>query len=110
MQDLIERLEKAMGPDRRLDTDICDLVFGKQPWYSSSLEWCRLYHAQPTASIDAARTLVPKGMVWGITSEVRAIVDRPHDYWEDNFATSLHEKGSTPAIALCIAALKVRQA
>lgn len=82
MKDLIERLEAATGPDRRLDAEIaCAVIFpdlrpaepddhkeylnGIPP--SAGNIWCPtgfLMARSYTSSIDDAQELVPKGMVW----------------------------------------------
>lgn len=110
MRDLIERLEKATGPDRKLDSDICDFVFGKQPWYAPSPEWCRLYHAEPTSSIDAARTLSDWVLLTlsdiGADGLPYAVLGDP----SQSPSVEVTGIGATPAIALCIAGLKTRSA
>lgn len=124
-QDLIARLEKLPGPDRELDADIFRAlgwrsfggIFNQQWWEGPSGERCK---AVPffTASIDAALTLVPEGYCW---------LSRSHD-GSKNLAgngsgaggfANVHANrddaifftafAATPAIALCIAALKARQ-
>jgi hypothetical protein len=93
MKDLIEKLEKATGPDRGLEYE----MFAK-------LVEPILDHDPPyyTASIDDALTLVPEGAQWVVMSKGKtgsppsAVVGARHD------------NGATSAIALCIAALKAR--
>ena len=108
MNDIIKRLENVTGPDRELDEAIHILITGKPTKYSC--EHCGTtgmwFPQSYTVSIDAALTLVPQGMVAGVTTEGRAIVTMPHNYWENDFAGGFCETGATPAIALCIAALK----
>lgn len=110
MQDLIEKLEKATGPDRKLDGAIAKAVGAEHGYrefvhlesrsYSIHDEIARHY----TASIDAALTLVPEPWAWEI-------------YWDNGCELSLPPPGDkifvtavTPAIAICIAALKARLA
>ena len=123
-EELISALEKATGPDRDLDGEIAAAVWGAHTeweqanytmdiylvvhWapphpYAGMKEPCPAY----TASIDAALTLVPDGARWCVgryvvpdgeeASEYAARVDGPRFY-----------DAASPAIALCIAALKAR--
>ena len=101
MKDLIERLEKATGPGRSLNLAIAEAVKGPPPEGFKVWPICENY----TASLDAALTLVP---------ESRWLVGAGAPYtspWanvrcgEDD---TIHVYAATPAIALCIAALKAR--
>lgn len=105
--DLIERLEKATGPDRELDAEIMYLEIER----GAGIEITRTPEltatANPyTASIDAALTLVPEGWAWRVdcweaaTAKVFIPEKRHHYSWH----------GKNPAIALCIAALRARSA
>lgn len=131
---LIERLEKARAPDRALDIAILQetdangyrieddgtiLVSGDQGEGSG---WFNIGYEVPafTASIDAALTLVPETFDYEVTilgtaddetwtcasirwwKEKRAINERG---WQNRSANS-----KSTAIALCTAALKVRDA
>lgn len=62
-----------------------------------------------TTSLDAALTLVPDGMGWGVKKQQNG-----HFAWCDGDIAQAGNVavryGVTPAIALCIAALKARQA
>lgn len=98
--DLIARLEKATGEDRELDClieGIHPTASGDTPHYS--------------ASIDAALTLVPKGFAWTLASQGTtdfrffASVAFP-----DEDCDGTPTLAATPAIALCIAALRARAA
>lgn len=136
--DLIERLSAATGPDRELDRAIAEDGLGMitewlAPVNSPVMVLCfmpyRREGAQPpasaevpayTASLDAAITLIPADTVWHVMTDYgdlnRAKVgpvgkpsatvyrcnDRPPDVFEQADA-------ETPALALCIAALKARQ-
>ena len=135
LSDLIARLEKATGPDRELDAHIaasvglpmmfCDFDTGCyhgdciSPGCGKPLgltderrsypnDWRddeRLPHF--TSSIDAAMTLVPKGMekdftdLYGVARVSVGINAEPGPFY------GTHEGGSL-AIALCIAALRAR--
>lgn len=122
VDDLIERLKKAMGPDRVLDCDI---------WMSRHMEveaefWKTVVAAniegrgdipRYTGGIDAALTLVPEGAVWHVMTDYgdlnRAKVGPPNNpsasiYRDESRFLFVQADGETPAIALCIAALKSR--
>lgn len=78
LQSLIERLEKALGPDRELDAEIwaldnaiqSSLEFGHESYSGANREWVRAGSIGAwmdeiptyTASLDAAVGLVPEGM------------------------------------------------
>lgn len=102
---LIERLERATGPDRNLDAMIFHFIMkgegvgarGSGPPY--------------TSSIDAAMTLVPDGDPWTLGQSIH------FRYWhalvsEFGADQQIHSRGygtsDYPAIALSIAALKSR--
>lgn len=125
MNELIERLEKATGPDRELDA-AAESERRRQQAYACGLNdktrayWVpdRLgyvesqgtrYPAKPfTASIDAALTLVPEGCFWRVGHDGEGA--DPSQFRAD----ILHAPGSglhkatapTPALAICIAALR----
>lgn len=127
MTDLIERLEKATGPSREIDGLIFKLI-GDRPgdfwhefevgengdgvWYRQCRDDAVAYECPPTFtdSIDAALTLVPPGRyadVCGIGHSPTATI------WNKAFEApqNLYQvPGATPALALCIAALKARMA
>lgn len=110
MTDLIalaERCEAADGPSFVLEQEIARAVFpilaeqGYGPAY--------------TASIDAAMTLVPKGYFWtagfcGLTCHASVGPDNKHfarDYLESHEPVDVDiPNPSTPALALCAAALR----
>lgn len=110
MQDLIERLKKLTGPDREIDVEIGRIQNVLVMQRDRETGWNRPYtHHRYTESLDSALTLLPlepknePSGTWdwqiestngGLTisarvGDVRAFAD-------------------TPAIALCIAALKAR--
>jgi hypothetical protein len=116
MDELIKRLEAAGGPARELDRDIALAVgyrFGPTPSKQWDEDWPDIFDPAGnevpllpsfTESIDAAATLVPEGYIWDVTSTGTAWADCM-DGDLDQFVGS---KGATPAIALCIAALRAR--
>lgn len=94
---LIERLERASGPDRELDIDICTAI-GKTrlaPGFQTAPHY--------TSSIDAALTLVPDGWIAVVSTNGMASVENKNKKNLVNGPAS-----ATPAIALCIAALRAR--
>lgn len=114
-EELIERLGKE-GPSRELDARIKlarrQFLFGLGAVTGAVIGgavpegWIGGISYQPvkaplyTSSIDAALTLVPKGLYWEVHQDNCALVRGPngHDYigWQ----------AASPAIALCIAALR----
>lgn len=92
LQELIERVERASGPDRELDAYIRCAVFARPGAFvrQSTINgaWCifeirhdgkeRLWEpyglsqlqrlGEFTASLDAAMTLVPDGCAWAVTN------------------------------------------
>lgn len=148
MQDLIERLEKATGPDSWLNFEIQQAVEGWKNLGGGYREWSdgrreRYNYTSPsppyTASIDTALTLVPEGpwngtIMWDFGQlAVGGFVElnkanpawlEPGYQWDqpphahDVCVSSYEDTESRPkltkprplAIAICIAALKARQA
>lgn len=111
MNDLIEKLEAATEGSRELDTDIwsavrCPTLFNDRPPY--------------TTSLDAALTLVAEGWGWaaaeldeGVPSAVttnRKPQIKPGTLDSNPDKIDFRTKAATPALALCIAALKARAA
>lgn len=104
LMDLVERCEKAAGPDQELDLVICRRVMNSEPLGHAAglpdeaLKDCisSLLVPRYTASLDAAMSLVPEGWVWrvGKTGWAHLIGDR--EVWTD---------AATPALALCAASL-----
>lgn len=130
LTDLISKLEAAEGPSRELDADIHEAVglcaHREQEYYcvedgndvdsGYTCKRCgkdmygrsgdvKLY----TASLDAALTLVPEGWGWTIErDDLCASVSLWFDAnGEDREAGATH---AHPAISLCIASLRARQA
>lgn len=140
MKDLIERLEKATGPDRELDAAIY-VVTGLRPkdlqrlgyevelwaergnvfWRGGTVTQGPAFKSGETfpaytASLDSALTLVPDFINrrwYAADSDSEsdgkpvASVFHPADVMSGRIPRSV---GATPAIALCIAALKARAA
>jgi hypothetical protein len=125
--DLIERLEKATGPDNELDRDIC-LVYGpyrndiweKQPVHPRILQTIDFkvndWVSTPryTASIDAALTLVPEGWAWFV-QQIDDFTNGDARIWLPHTRTRglkqedfVVRNAASPATALCIAALKAQ--
>lgn len=118
LADTITRLEQATGPDRVLDGMIFKACFHREGdvwekifddiWHRQDREDSVAYQSPEyfTENLDAALTLVPRNhrtVLW--ISEYKDSVaclilgdNRGNDEW-----------GNTPALALCIAALKARQ-
>lgn len=106
MKDLITRLEKATGPDRELDADIHAAVTGGK--CSVILE---NYPPPYTAFVSSAIGLVPKGMWWSAQTyhdEDSKLLGSAACGEEDEDGVPFDAE--TPAIALCGAALRAREA
>lgn len=117
MTDLIKRLEAATGGSWTLDYEIARELqwrfsekeefkeFGSFWWDAMTDEWRQL--PWWTTSIDAALTLVPEGWLMQLSGQAT----------EDGWGCRLTHmnKGeamrlaSSPALALCLAALKARE-
>lgn len=114
--ELIERLEKATGPDRELDVLVARTCgwrplndFGK--WWIDPEEVHHNYLPFFSQSIDGAIILVPSGKQWAVWGEERPQA-RVYEA-DDNGGVLLGRsweccEAHSPAIALCIAALKSR--
>jgi len=125
---LITRLEALTGPSREVDAEIAkaigwrDFISDKVPAYYWIDEENRPRLEVPyfTGSLDAALTLVPEGCVWALNFASMATIMKvgtkkfdiidgvivgqwPENQREGEFPVSV-------AIALCIAALKAREA
>lgn len=102
MKDLIERLEKATGPDRELD----NLIWF---WLGQPLpDDCADCPARYTASLDAALTLVPESCSWACGYS--RLVPHNAKVYVEGTGAFIGECDSNRAIALCIAALRARMA
>lgn len=132
---LIQRVEAAEGPSRELDAEIACFLRGytihadtdpKAGWFAywlgepegSECVNCREWPAY-TASLDAAASLVPSGCLYmartlwdggGETASGCATVTQysaaPDRMWVWDYSGN----AATPALALCAAALRARQA
>lgn len=113
MKDLIEKLEAATEGSRELDAEIA-IASGTAPVGAfrpcASLDngtfgtgayslWSAPHY---TSSLDAALTLVLKGFGWNVNDDCGdvAVFGETGEFRGD---------GRTPALALCIAALKARR-
>ena len=98
MQELIDRLEKTIGPDLDLDHAIAAII---RPEDGHGV---LLY----TGDIEAALTTLPAGTRWLVGD------GDPYPSAWANIRTktgdAIHQHAATPALALCIAALKARMA
>lgn len=112
MEDLIKRLEEASEGSRELDHAVhCYMVCGLNgPWgaYKSAADWQKWAlkgnwnSPAYTTSLDAALTLVPEGSDWTLHR-----VNDGLTIWAD-VGPIKEAWGNTPALALCIAALRAR--
>lgn len=118
--ELAERCEAATGPDRELDELIAAELAGAVrevqhgvSHYHRDGRWVSVGEIKPyTASLDAAMTLVPEWCVWS-TGDWKA---NGHcasaSVWppEDKRPEGFHgiAQAATPALALCVAALRAR--
>ena len=109
--DVIERLEKATGPCRELDKAILLALGyswrGMAYWFrDDSHAWEGNTHF--TVSIDAALTLRPDGALYAIETYDSNGIYPEHvraSAWVQGAARAF---AATPALAICIAALKAR--
>jgi len=133
LNNLIERVEAASGPDRELDLAIMVALDLRPDWLRKSTGelWVDASGRNPvvrwadqsvgrsvgnpnvddgpkfTASLDAAMTLVPDDCTWLRLSPATMTVSRP-DPNEKRWAKHFDARAATPALALCAAALKAR--
>lgn len=128
---LAERLEAAAGPDRELDEAIAMVMGWSREWvdhgFRKTTEWKRPEGAslpigtlaEPpffTASIDAARSLVPEEWAWsaGIDTPIPGFSPASANAWPQAqpfpVELDIFTDGATPALALVSAALKARAA
>ena len=107
--ELIARLDEAVDPERDLDLHIWCVANGVAGIgaMSARVRWLSNDFPYYTASIDAALTLVPADHFWCIT--MRGCKRGGFDACCLPVGTQMEwHAGTTPAIALCIAALKAR--
>lgn len=103
LDDLIERAEKATGPDRNLDAMIY--------WQINNGVGVGTHSSAPpfTASLDAALSLVPEG--WGPSLRIFSLGNAwAHMYGEAKgiSGATVEARHNVPAIALVIASLKAK--
>ena len=128
LADLIARVESAKGPDRELDRDILIAVRGMRETVPGEYDLDGWTHTtegdervpafpSPTASLDAARSLVPEGWFWTVSERATPLGPGTGEGHVHNgrWHMSGHYRGAdvfghTPALALCAAALLVRVA
>lgn len=111
MKELIERIERATGPDRELDIAILTTVLGYRDIHSDGTlfdrgndgYWNTDTLPSPTGSFDAAMELVPDGatVLCGIRQTPETIPWARVGQWHCHDAT-----GANLALALCAATLK----
>ena len=99
MVELIRDLEVATEGSRELDGRVLQAVYPKAErrhasWYIDDI---RIELEPFTTSLDAALTLVPEKCHWNVTGRNGARVGK------------VCASGATPALALCIAALKAQK-
>lgn len=101
-EELIAALEKATGPGWELDGEIADTLGLHMPDDNTIKPW--EWPPRYTASLDAALTLVPEGhqaVIW-TAGGADVFPSTPGLHVYDT------TRGATPALALCIAALRAR--
>lgn len=124
---VVERLEKATGPDRELDDAIMAAIFVREERHTGVQErlalddewvpvkspvwvdpatdqWVSTHARQFTSSADAALTLVPKDYDWIVGNVNGQLGGTPYAC----VGSTEQHFGATPIIALCVAALKAR--
>ncbi len=105
MKAIIEKLEALTKWDRALDQEIARVVENRT--LPGRPAWGTPYY---TRSVDAAMRLIPEGACLELSTYPRdaedtkpiAIVSHPLD------GGTTWQEGATPALAICIAALKAR--
>jgi hypothetical protein len=113
--ELAERCEKAEGPDRELDAEILDVLQNQSWdwWEELDPKWWARGAFTPTASLDAAMTLVPEGWRTAMVSEPETD-GKWHWRLGPKVDHRLYGRGGrdgfaiTSPLALCAAALKAR--
>jgi len=124
MRDLIVRLEAATGPDRELDGAVWCAAYGYHDlgWdgagqrYEAPATGMGMLHQYArdirpyTASLDAALTLVPEGSSWSVGNNSGAIVVCNGGISSGAWGYVDGSDAKSPALALCIAALRAREA
>ncbi len=123
--ELLARLEAATGADRELNKLLAPLVGLRLVEEGHPLGSCcydKNGHGVPlpsfTASIDAALTLVPEGWFFDIRIRPQSLIDQHAPFLKMGEVSFTHPDGeagiwrrvqaATPALAICIAALRAR--
>ena len=121
--DLITRLEAAKTGSRELDTAVGCAAKMPMDWYSSygygdPAKDAPREHRHYTTSLDSALTLVPEGWGMAVTNPKHWDAE-PNDRepyarvykvpFDDADEGIFKGTAATPALALCVAALKARQ-
>jgi hypothetical protein len=105
--ELIAALEAATGPDRALDQAIWAVIAGwSYPLVGAAVYDFAQNGANYTESVEAAITLVPEGEGWEIDFGPNSTSAKPDVIWWCASVGIEDATASTPAIAVCIAALK----
>jgi hypothetical protein len=137
MSDLIERVEKATGPDEDIDADVFE-AFGGEKWdlayrratqpcgcpHETAVSTARLYAPEYTASIDAVCALIAEKLPKYTGHGYERMSGNPHTVGRvilapecpdagatDRRSWSRHVEaaGATPALALLAAALRAME-
>lgn len=118
---LIARLEQASEPDRDLDQAIFLVLhpgWARKPWKKGARRTCwfdekgerQWYNdddREYTRSVDDALTLVPEGWLWTWSGH-EATVEKNSGRFLVEGDKEFYGRGHSPAIAICIAALRAR--
>ena len=112
LPEFIAELEKTTGPSRELDAAIARAIgLGEVEWDDGEV-WCGRFDESPvrvpafSESLDAAMTLVPPEML----PLTMVIFSTPAKAGAQDGTRYVYFEGATPALALCIAALRARLA
>lgn len=109
MNEIIEWLERAAGPDRGIDEMIAREVHGWKPPAGTGSN-AGFGFLEYTASIDHALTLVPEGASWTIEPDGAWVRWMGKDDVEEAQGFLPLRGGKCTAIAICVAAFKARMA
>lgn len=101
---LIERLEAATEGSRELDAEIASHYGGLSGMSYETWEAVEAHAPHYTTSLDAAIQLVREGCAWGVEVRFGRLGSRAWVKPDLPFS-----EGNTPALALCIAALRARE-
>ena len=105
---LPQRIEAAEGADRALDVAIA-LASGGINAIGADILWpsgFRMPCPRYTASLDAALTLVPDGLVFNLGNDASMCWAHVWDDVPEYDGEPYEGRAATPALALCAAALK----